>query len=166
MHCSRGAAGAGLPLPRLGGTGSEAGHDEPYDPLVFALHAMMSLPVSWALELLSCMPSCLVHCCSPPFPVLRCCSALLLCVRVYARLEGKHMRMLSVRAAAGAGLYLSSLLLLCSCWPACTGHWTLDQDQQIDRSACMPINGRRCSAVGSIASHYAWCVYRRIRWRT
>jgi hypothetical protein len=28
----------------------EGGHDEPYDPLVFALHAMMALPVSWALE--------------------------------------------------------------------------------------------------------------------
>jgi len=43
MHAGA-LGGRGLPT-RLGG------HDEPYDPLVFALYAMMSLPVSWALEL-------------------------------------------------------------------------------------------------------------------
>jgi len=44
----KGSCMQGRWLPRLG----LGGHDEPYDPLVFALHAMMCLPVSWALELL------------------------------------------------------------------------------------------------------------------
>jgi hypothetical protein len=41
-------------------------HDEPYDPLVFALHAMMSLLVCLALEL----AACLLHRCPPPLLLL------------------------------------------------------------------------------------------------
>jgi len=108
---------------------AEAGtgrHDEPYDPLVFPLYAMMSLPVSWALELLAACHA--LYSAAPLRPAFPSLLLFLLCACVCAfGLRKEHMRMLSVRAAAN--FHLSSLLPLCSCWLALhraldTRHWT------------------------------------------
>ena len=134
---------------------AEAGtgrHDEPYDPLVFPLYAMMSLPVSWALELLAACHA--LYSAAPLRPAFPSLLLFLLCACVCAfGLRKEHMRMLSVRA--GASVHLSSLLPLCSCWPACTGHWTLDQNQQIDRHACR--------LTGAVAAQYAVASLRVVR---
>jgi hypothetical protein len=101
-------------------------HDEPYDPLVFPLYAMMSLPVSWALELLAAFHA--LYSAAPLRPAFPSLLLFLLCACVCAfGLWKEHMRMLSVRATDN--LHLSSLLPLCSWWPALhraldTRHWT------------------------------------------
>ena len=87
MHARRGMHG--IKQLRIGAAGL-GGHDEPYDPLVFALRAMMSLLVYWALEL----AACLLHRCSCSPQLLsssqRCCLLLSARARVYARLERTH----------------------------------------------------------------------------
>jgi hypothetical protein len=51
-------------IKNLAGGAVAGGHDEPYDPLVFALHAMMSLLVCWSS--LARLARCVLSVRAPP----------------------------------------------------------------------------------------------------
>jgi len=106
------------------------------------LYAMMCLPVSWALELLASRHAlCSAAPLRPALPSIFCSC----CVRVYARLEGTHEDAERPCRCRPSPLLSAAAVLMLACL-----HWALDTGSgPADRSASMPINGRRCSAVRS-----------------